>query len=50
MDEHAELAPDVFLTTWADGTRLVTNYGSKPYAFEGRTVAAEDYALLKGAK
>ena len=50
MDEHAELAPDVFLTTWADGTRLVTNYGSKPYEFEGQTVAAEDYLLVKRGK
>ena len=47
MREHEQLAPDVFLTTWEDGTRIVTNYGSAPYAFEGRTVAPEDYLVVE---
>jgi hypothetical protein len=50
MHEHAQIAPDVFLTTWADGSRIVTNYGKQPFVFENMTVGAEDYALLKGAK
>ncbi len=28
------LAENVFLTTWGDGTRLVTNYGDAPFDFE----------------
>lgn len=47
MDRHDRLADNVFMTTWENGTRLVTNYGSVPYVFEGRTIAAEDYLLLK---
>ena len=47
LDNHERLADGVFLTTWGDGTRLVTNYGSEPFAFEGRTVGAMDFALVE---
>ena len=43
---HECLAPGVFLTTWSDGTRLLTNYGPNPFSFEGRTVAPLDFALI----
>ena len=46
MDGHERLAPGVFLTTWSDGTRLVTNYGPEPFSFDGRTVASLDFALI----
>ena len=46
MREHEELAEDVFLTTWEDGTRIVTNYGSRLYVFEGCAVGAENYAIV----
>jgi hypothetical protein len=45
MDGHERLAQHVSLTTWSDGTRLVTNYGPEPFTFEGRTVAPMDFAL-----
>ena len=47
MEKHERLAEDVFCTTWSDGSRLVTNYGAKPFAFEGKTVAAKDWLLVK---
>ena len=46
MRRHARLAADVFLTEWEDGTRLVTNYRTSPYTFEGRAIPAEDYLVL----
>ena len=46
MRRHAQLAADVFLTEWEDGTRLVTNYRTSPYTFEGRAIPAEDYLVL----
>lgn len=46
MDGHECIATDVFLTTWSDGTRLVTNYGPDPFTFEGRTIAPLDFALI----
>ena len=45
MDGHGRLAPDVFLTTWGDGTRLVTNYSAAPFDFEGRAVGPMDFLL-----
>ena len=45
IDGHERLADGVFLTTWSDGTRLVTNYTDAPFVFEGQTVGALDYAL-----
>ncbi len=47
MDGHDRLAPGVFLTTWGDGTRLVTNYASVPFDFEGRSVGPSDFLLLE---
>ena len=47
MEKHECLADDVFCTTWSDGSRLVTNYGAKPFAIEDKTIAAEDWALIK---
>lgn len=47
MDFHDEIAPEVFLTVYSDGSRIVTNYSKKPFVYNGQTVAAEDYKLLK---
>ena len=47
MEKHERLAEDVFCTTWSDGSRLVTNYGAKPYACAGRTIGPEDWSLIK---
>ena len=47
IDRHEELAQDVFLTGWSDGTTLVTNYGAAPFAHAGRTVPPADWALFE---
>ena len=49
MKRHAKVAEDVYLTEWEEGTRLLTNYRKEPFAFEGATIAAEDFLLLPGA-
>ena len=46
MDGHECLAPGVFLTTWSDGTRLVTNYGLAPFSMEGLVIEPMNFALL----
>ena len=43
MDDHRLLAPDVSLTAYSDGTRVVVNHGSRPFTFEGATVPANDW-------
>ncbi len=47
MDYHAEIAPDVFVTRYSDGTRIVTNYTNKDFDYKGRgIVKALDYKLF----
>jgi hypothetical protein len=43
MDDHRLLAPDVSLTAYSDGTRVVVNHGIRPFTFEGATVPANDW-------
>ena len=47
MKRHATVATDVFLTEWEDGTRLITNYRTTAFDYNGTSIGAEDYLLLK---
>ena len=47
MDYHGEIAPDVFITKYADGSEVVSNYSSKPYTYKGQTINTLDYKLFK---
>ena len=44
IHEHAELAPQVFVTRYENGEELVTNYSATPHAYRGRVVQPLDYA------
>ena len=50
MDFHDEIAPDVFLTVYGDGSEIVTNYSQKPFAYKKQNVPAMEYKLFKPAK
>jgi len=39
MEDHRELARDVFLTRYGNGAETVVNYSSEPFAWKDRTVA-----------
>lgn len=43
MEDHRQLTPDVTLTAYANGTRVVVNHGRTPYAFAGATVPPGDW-------
>ncbi|MBE5951636.1 MAG: hypothetical protein E7260_08615 [Lachnospiraceae bacterium] len=45
---HSMLAQDVFLTEYANGTKVVTNYTFDDVDYNGTTVKANDYLILKG--
>jgi hypothetical protein len=47
MDHHDEIAKDVFLTRYSDGSEIVTNYSGKDFRYRGRTVRSLDYALFR---
>jgi hypothetical protein len=48
MTGHEYLTPDVAQVTYADGTRVVVNYGGSVYAANGVNVGARDFAVIKG--
>ena len=43
MEDHSELAPQVFRTIWSDGTELICNYTDKPYTYKNIKVEPEGY-------
>jgi hypothetical protein len=43
MEQHEQLAPQVFRTAFSDGSEVITNYGAEPYAYKGQMVAAQNY-------
>ena len=47
MEDHRELAPDVFLTVYSNGEELVTNYSRAPFAYRGQSVPARANRLFR---
>lgn len=47
LDEHAEIAPDVFCSTFSNGTRIVCNYSDADFEFEGQTVKPLGYVVIR---
>ena len=47
MDFHGEIADNVFVTRYSDGSEVITNYTKKPFAYKGQTVPAEDFKLFR---
>ena len=50
MDSHEEIAKDVFVTRWANGDEIVSNYTDKDFEYKGKTVKPMKYVLLKDGK
>ena len=48
MDSHEEIAKDVFVTRWANGDEIVSNYSDKDYEYRGETVKPMKYAFIRG--
>ena len=47
MTDHAILDDGLHQTIYADGTRVVVNYGSSPQLVDGDTVEALGYLILR---
>lgn len=50
MESHKEIAENVFLVKYGDGSRVVANYRNEPYIFESSKVAPMGYVLLEAKK
>lgn len=48
ITNHRMLDQDVFLTEYANGTQVVTNYTFDVFTYEGNEIAGNDYLILKG--
>ena len=47
MDSHEEIAKDVFVTRWANGDEIVSNYSDKDYEYRVETVKPMKYAFIR---
>ena len=47
MDFHGEIAKDVFITKYSDGSEVVSNYTNQDYVYKGQPVKPMDYRLYK---
>ncbi|MBE6413305.1 MAG: hypothetical protein E7035_01975 [Verrucomicrobiaceae bacterium] len=50
MDFHGEIAPQVFVTRYSDGSEVITNYTKQQFSYKGEVVPAEDFKLFKNKK
>ena len=51
MDFHGEIAKDVFVARYSDGSQIVTNYSDKEFNYFGRGIVKPmDYKLFKASK
>lgn len=46
LDEHKIINESVRLLKYADGTRIIINYGGTPFEFEGEKIAPISYKIL----
>ncbi len=46
MDFHGEVAPQVFVSRYSDGSEVITNYTKEPFKYKGKRVPAEDFMLF----
>ena len=47
MEQHEQLAPDVFRTAFSNGAEIISNYGSTAYAHMGKSVEPMSYLLFR---
>ena len=47
IEDHKYIAPDVTLTLFGNGEKIVCNYGASDFVYEGKTVKPMSYILAK---
>ena len=50
IHKHEQIADNVFLTVYSDGTEFITNYNKTPFVYKGVSVSGEDYKMLSPKK
>lgn len=47
LEDHSEIAKDVFLSKYSDGSEILFNYSDKPYKYRSETIEPMKYKLYK---
>ncbi len=47
MDFHDEIAPNVFITKYANGESIISNYSDEKFDYNGVIVSPKDYVLVR---
>ena len=47
IEDHREIAPDVFLTRYSNSDETITNYSNKPFEYKTTIIPAKDYKTIK---
>ncbi len=47
MDFHDEIADNVFVSRYSDGSEIVSNYTDMPFKYKGQEVASKSYRLYR---
>lgn len=47
MDFHDEIAPNVFITRYSDGTEIITNYTTEPFLYKNCQIEGKSYRVFK---
>ncbi len=47
MEQHEQLAPNVFRTAFSNGAEIICNYTDSDYVHKGQTIAPNRYRLFR---
>jgi len=47
IDDHREVAKNIFTTVYSDGSEILTNYTDSDFEYKGEIVKAQDFRLYK---
>mgnify|MGYP001232470577 CR=1 FL=1 len=47
MEQHEQIAPDVFRTAFSNGAEIISNYRAQPFPYKGKAVEPQGYLLSR---
>lgn len=47
IDDHREIAPNVFLTKYSNSDETITNYSDNPFKYKTTIIPSEGYRIIK---
>jgi len=47
MEQHEQIAPDVFRTAFSNGAEIISNYRADPFQHKGKKIEPQSYFLFR---